>query len=418
MDIARPSNLKQKRIKRVVYIAVVAIVVTAVTFGLSRLQPAAPTVEAATLWPDTVKRGPMVRQVRGLGTLVPEDIRWIPATTQGRVERIILRPGTSVEVGSVILELSNPQLEQELLDAELKVLSAEASLANLRVQVQNDLLNQRASGANIAADYHKAKMQAEMNEALAKDQLVADLVVRQSRVDAEQLAIRNEIALEQLASRAEASRAQLAVQQSSVDQARAVLQLKRRQQDELRVRAGLGGMLQLVPVEVGQQVAPGTNLARVANPGRLKAEIKIAETQAKDIQIGQKAEIDTRNGVVAGRVARIDPSVQNGTRTVDVSLEGELPRGAVPDLSVDGTIELERLNDVLFMGRPAFGQEQSVVSLFKVDANDTASASRVQVKLGRSSVNTVEVLDGLKVGDRVILSDMSAWDAFDRVSLR
>lgn len=418
MDIARPSNLKQKRIKRVVYIAVVAIVVTAVTFGLSRLQPAAPTVEAATLWPDTVKRGPMVRQVRGLGTLVPEDIRWIPATTQGRVERIILRPGTSVEVGSVILELSNPQLEQELLDAELKVLSAEASLANLRVQVQNDLLNQRASGANIAADYHKAKMQAEMNEALAKDQLVADLVVRQSRVDAEQLAIRNEIALEQLASRAEASRAQLAVQQSSVDQARAVLQLKRRQQDELRVRAGLGGMLQLVPVEVGQQVAPGTNLARVANPGRLKAEIKIAETQAKDIQIGQKAEIDTRNGVVAGRVARIDPSVQNGTRTVDVSLEGELPRGAVPDLSVDGTIELERLNDVLFMGRPAFGQEQSVVSLFKVDDNDTTSASRVQVKLGRSSVNTVEVLDGLKVGDRVILSDMSAWDAFDRVSLR
>jgi HlyD family secretion protein len=418
MDIARPSNLKQKRIKRVVYIAIVAIVVTAVTFGLSRLQPAAPTVEAATLWPDTVKRGPMVRQVRGLGTLVPEDIRWIPATTQGRVERIILRPGTSVEVGSVILELSNPQLEQELLDAELKVLSAEASLANLRVQVQNDLLNQRANGANIAADYHKAKMQAEMNEALAKDQLVADLVVRQSRVDEEQLAIRNEIALEQLASRAEASRAQLAVQQSSVDQARAVLQLKRRQQDELRVRAGLGGMLQLVPVEVGQQVAPGTNLARVANPGRLKAEIKIAETQAKDIQIGQKAEIDTRNGVVAGRVARIDPSVQNGTRTVDVSLDGELPRGAVPDLSVDGTIELERLNDVLFMGRPAFGQEQSVVSLFKVDANDTASASRVQVKLGRSSVNTVEVLDGLKVGDRVILSDMSAWDAFDRVSLR
>ncbi len=418
MDIARPSNLKQKRIKRTAYVGVGLLAVAAVTFGLSRLQPAAPTVEAATLWPDTVKRGPMVRQVRGLGTLVPEDIRWIPATTQGRVERIILRPGTSVEVGSVILELSNPQLEQELLDAELKVLSAEASLANLRVQVQNDLLNQRASGANVAADYHKAKMQAEMNEALAKDQLVADLVVRQSRVDAEQLAIRNEIALEQLASRAEASRAQLAVQQSSVDQARAVLQLKRRQQDELRVRAGLGGMLQLVPVEVGQQVAPGTNLARVANPGRLKAEIKIAETQAKDIQIGQKAEIDTRNGVVAGRVARIDPSVQNGTRTVDVSLEGELPRGAVPDLSVDGTIELERLNDVLFMGRPAFGQEQSVVSLFKVDDNDTASASRVQVKLGRSSVNTVEVLEGLKVGDRVILSDMSAWDAFDRVSLR
>jgi HlyD family secretion protein len=418
MDIARPSNVKQKRIKRAIYGGVALLVVGGVTFGLSQLQPAAPTVEAATLWPDTVKRGPMVRQVRGLGTLVPEDIRWIPATTQGRVERIILRPGTTVKESDIILELTNPQLDQEMQDAQLKLLSAEASLANLRVQVQNDLLSQRASAANIAADFNKAKMQAEMNEALAKDQLVADLVVRQSRVDAEQLAIRNEIALEQLASRAEASRAQLAVQQSSVDQARAVLQLKRQQQDELRVRAGLSGMLQLVPVEVGQQVAPGTNLARVANPGRLKAEIKIAETQAKDIQIGQKAEVDTRNGVIAGRVARIDPSVQNGTRTVDVSLEGELPRGAVPDLSVDGTIELERLNDVMFMGRPAFGQEQSVVSIFKVDDNDSASARRVQVKLGRSSVNTVEVVEGLKVGDRVILSDMSAWDAFDRVSLR
>ncbi len=418
MDIARPSNLKQKRIKRVIYGAIAVLVVGGVTFGLSQLQPAAPTVEAATLWPDTVKRGPMVRQVRGLGTLVPEDIRWIPATTQGRVERIILQAGHHGAGDSVILELTNPQLEQEVQDAQLKLLSAEASLANLRVQMQNDLLKQRASAANIAADYNKAKMQAEMNEALAKDQLVADLVVRQSQVDAEQLAIRNEIAQEQLASRAEASRAQLAVQQSSVDQARAVLQLKKQQQDELRVRAGLSGMLQLVPVEVGQQVAPGTNLARVANPGRLKAEIKIAETQAKDIQIGQKAEVDTRNGFVSGRVARIDPSVQNGTRTVDVSLEGELPRGAVPDLSVDGTIELERLDDVLFMGRPAFGQEQSVVSMFKVDENDSTSASRVQVKLGRSSVNTVEVVEGLKVGDRVILSDMSAWDAFDRVSLR
>ena len=418
MDIARPSNLKQKRIKRVIYGAIAVLVIGGVTFGLSQLQPAAPTVEAATLWPDTVKRGPMVRQVRGLGTLVPEDIRWIPATTQGRVERIILRPGTTVQANDVILELTNPQLDQEMQDAQLKLLSAEASLANLRVQVQNDLLSQRASAANISADYNKAKMQAEMNEALAKDQLVADLVVRQSRVDAEQLAIRNDIAQEQLASRAEASRAQLAVQQSSVDQARAVLQLKKQQQDELRVRAGLSGMLQLVPVEVGQQVAPGTNLARVANPGRLKAEIKIAETQAKDIQIGQKAEVDTRNGFVSGRVARIDPSVQNGTRTVDVTLEGELPRGAVPDLSVDGTIELERLDEVLFMGRPAFGQEQSVVSIFKVDENDSTSASRVQVKLGRSSVNTVEVVEGLKVGDRVILSDMSAWDAFDRVSLR
>jgi HlyD family secretion protein len=359
----------------------------------------------------------MVRQVRGLGTLTPEDIRWIPATSQGRVERIVLRPGTPVKAGDVILELSNPQLDQETQDAELKVESAEASLANLRVQVQNDLLQQKATAAGIEADYNKARMQAEMNEALAKDQLVSDLILRQSKLDADQLAIRRDIAQEQLASRAEASRAQLAVQQSAVDQARAVLQLKKRERDDLKVRAGLDGMLQLVPVDVGQQVALGTNLARVANPARLKAEIKIAETQAKDVQLGQAAQVDTRNGIVNGHVIRIDPSVQNGTRTVDVSLEGDLPKGAVPDLSVDGTIELERLADVLFMGRPAFGQDQSTVGIFKIDSTG-AEASRVQVALGRSSVNTVEIVSGLQPGDKVILSDMSAWDAFDRVRLK
>jgi HlyD family secretion protein len=373
-------------------------------------------VEAATLWPDTVKRGPMVRQVHGLGTLVPEDIRWIPATTQGRVERIQLRPGTTVTASSVILELTNPQLEQEVQDAALKVQAAEASLANLRVQVQNELLQQKAASATIDADYNKARMQAEMNRALAKDQLVSDLVLKQSELDAEQLKVRQGIAAEQLASRAESSRAQLAVQQSMVDQARAYLQLKEQQRDELKVRAGLEGMLQLVTVDVGQQVAPGTNLARVANPGRLKAEVKIAETQAKDIQIGQRASIDTRNGIVDGRVTRIDPSVQNGTRTVDVSLDGELPKGAVPDLSVDGTIELERLPDVLYMGRPAFGQEASTIGIFKVDP-DGVTATRVGVKLGRMSVNTVEVVEGLKVGDKVILSDMSAWDGVDRIRL-
>jgi HlyD family secretion protein len=416
MDIARPSNARQKRIRRVAYALAGILVLVLVTVGLAQLEPAAPTVEAATLWRDTVKRGPMVRQVRGLGTLVPEDIRWIPSTTQGRVERIILRPGTQVKADSVILELSNPQLEQEVQDAELRLQSAEASLANLRVQMQNDLLQQRATTASIEADYNRAHMQAQMNEALAKDQLVSDLQLRQSQIDAQQLAIRLEIAKEQLATRAESTRAQLAVQQSAVDQARALLSLRRQQRDELKVRAGLNGMLQLVPVEVGAQVAPGTNLARVADPSRLKAEVKIAETQARDIQIGQRASIDTRVGIVEGRVIRIDPSVQNGTRTVDVSLDGELPRGAVPDLSVDGTIELERLNDVLFVGRPAFGQDQSTVGLFKEDGE--GAASRVQVKLGRSSVNTVEVMSGLNVGDTVILSDMSAWDAFDRIRLR
>ncbi|HUC74982.1 MAG TPA: HlyD family efflux transporter periplasmic adaptor subunit [Vicinamibacterales bacterium] len=417
MDIARPSNVRKKRIRRALYAGAGLLAVVLVSVGLSRLKPAAPTVERAVVWPDTVKRGPMVRQVRGLGILTPEDIRWIPATTQGRVENIILRPGTPVKANSIILELSNPTLEQQLQDAELKLAAAEAGLANLKVQLQNDLLQARATAANMDGDYKKAEMNAEMKEALAKDKLVSDLELRQAKVDAEQLGVRSRIAQEQLDSKADSMRAQLAVQQSLVDQARAVLVLTRQQRDELKVRAGLDGMLQLVPVEVGQQVAPGTNLARVANPSRLKAEIKIAETQAKDIQIGQKAEVDTRNGVVEGRVARIDPSVINGTRTVDVTMTGELPKGAVPDLSVDGTIELERLNDVLYTGRPAFGQDQSVVGLFKV-APDGVNAERVQVKLGKSSVNTIEILSGLKVGDQVILSDMSAYDAYDRIRLK
>jgi HlyD family secretion protein len=417
MDIARPSNARKKRIKQVIYAGVGLLAVVLVSVGLSRLKPAAPTVERAVVWPDTVKRGPMVRQVRGLGTLTPEDIRWIPATTQGRVEKIILRPGTSVKANDVVLELTNPQLEQQLQDATLKLQAAEAGLSNTKVQLDNDLLQSRAAAAQVEGDYNKAKMQAQMNEELAKDQLVSALVLRQSQVERDQLGVRNGISKEQLASKADSMRAQLAVQKSLVDQASALLRLTQQQRDELKVRAGLDGMLQLVPVEVGQQVAPGTNLARVANPSRLKAEIKIAETQAKDIQIGQKAEVDTRNGIVQGRVVRIDPSVQNGTRTVDVTLTGDLPKGAVPDLSVDGTIELERLNDVLFMGRPAFGQEQSVVGLFKISA-DGVNAERTQVKLGRSSVNTMEVLSGLKVGDQVILSDMSAYDAYDRIRLK
>jgi HlyD family secretion protein len=417
MDIARPSNAKKKRIKQAIYAGVGLLAVALVSVGLSRLKPAAPTVERAVVWPAKVERGPMVRQVRGLGTLTPEDIRWIPATTQGRVERIILRPGTQVKSNDIILELTNPQLDQQLQDAQLKLGAAEAGLANIKVQLNNDLLAQRAASASIESDYNKAKMQAQMNEALAKDQLVSTLVLEQSRVDATSLGVRNQISKDQLESKAASMKAQMDVQQSLVDQARALLKLTQQQQDELKVRAGLDGMLQLVPVEVGQQVAPGTNLARVANPSRLKAEIKIAETQAKDIQLGQKAEVDTRNGIVQGRVARIDPSVQNGTRTVDVTLTGDLPKGAVPDLSVDGTIELERLNDVLFMGRPAFGQDQSVVGLFKI-GEDGVNAERVQVKLGRSSVNTIEVLSGLKVGDQVILSDMSAYDAYDRIRLK
>jgi HlyD family secretion protein len=367
------------------------------------------------VWIDTVKRGPMVRDVRGIGTLVPEEIRWIPATTTGRVERIVLRPGTTVTTNAIILELSNPALEQELNDATLKLRAAEASLTNLRVTMQNDLLAQQATTAAIEADSKKASLQAEVNDQLAAKDLVSTLVLKQSKLDAEQLAIRLQLANKQLASHAESMPARLAVQQAEVDQARAVMQLKQRQVDELHVRAGVDGVLQLVPVDVGQQVAPGTNLARVANPSKLKAELKIAETQAKDVQVGQYASIDTRVGLVDGRVMRIDPSVQNGTVTVDVAMDGALPKGARPDLSIDGRIELERLADVLFVGRPAFGQDQSAVGLFKLQDN---GAVRSQVKLGRSSVNTVEILSGLNVGEQVILSDMSAWDGFDRIRLQ
>jgi HlyD family secretion protein len=415
MDIARPSNLRRIRIRRAAYAVVGLLVVGGITLGLSRLKPAAPSVDHATVWIDTVKRGPMLRQVRGLGTLVPEDVRWIPATTIGRVERIILRPGTTVGADTAILELSNPTLEQEAEEASLKLKAAEAAQANLRVQLDNDNLQQEATTASIEADYQKAALQYEVNRQLEDKKLVATIIVRQSKLDADQLAGRLEIAKKQLASRTESNRSRLAVQQSEVDQARALLALKSRQVAELHVRAGVAGVLQLVPVEVGQQVAPGTNLARVADPTLLKAELKIAETQAKDIQIGQHASIDTRNGIVEGTVTRIDPSVQNGTVTVDVAMTGPLPKGSRPDLSVDGTIELERLPDVLFVGRPAFGQEQSTVGLFRLQPD--GSASRVPVTLGKSSVNTVEVRSGLNIGDQVILSDMSAWDGFDRIRL-
>lgn len=417
MDVARPQSVaRSRRIRRILYGVAALVAVLVITLGLSRLKPAAPTVERATVWIDTVKRGSMLRQVRGLGTLVPEDTRWIPATTEGRVERIVVRPGTAVTPDTVILELSNPQVEQETTNAVLSLRAAEAGLANLRVQLQNEYLTQQAAAATVQAEYTQAKLQAEVNEELAKQSLVSELVLKQSKVQAEMLGTRNQIEAKRLASLAQSTEARLAVQQATVDQLRALAALQQGRLSALRVRAGVEGVLQLVPVEVGQRVTPATNLARVADPTRLKAELRIAETQAKDIQIGQPTSIDTRNGVVGGRVARIDPAVQNGTVTVDVELRGELPRGARPDLSVDGTIELERLDRVLYVGRPAFGQEQSTVGLFRLQPD--GEAGRVQVKLGRSSVNTIEILDGLKEGDQVVLSDMSAWDAFDRVRLR
>ena len=418
VDIARdPSFAKKKKIRRAAFAGVGVLIVVLVSVALAQMKPAAPTVERATVWVDTVKRGSMVRQVRGLGTLVPEDTRWLPATTEGRVERIVLRPGAHVTADSVILELTNPQVEQEAINARLALQAAEAQLANQKVQLQNELLTQQAQAATVGADYTQARLQAEVNEELAKQELISELVRKQSQVRAEELKTRNEIEEKRLSTARESIEARIRVQQAAVDQARAVAALYESRLSALKVRPGFAGVLQQVPVEVGQQVAPGQNLARVADPGRLKAELRIAETQAKDIEIGQPAQIDTRNGIIAGRVSRKDPAATNGTVTVDVALTGALPRGAVPDLSVDGTIELERLENVLYVGRPAFGQEQSTVGLFKV-TDESGEAERTQVKLGRSSVNTIEIQSGLNVGDQVVLSDMSAWDAFDRVRLR
>ncbi len=418
MDIARPASIaKKKRLRRIFYSGGILAAVALITLGLSRLKPAAPTVDRATVWIDTVKRGSMLRQVRGLGTLVPEDIRWIPATTDAQIEQIVIYPGTDVKPNSVILLLSNPQLQQQAEDAKLQLKAAEADLASLKVKLASDRLAQRSAVAQVQSDYTQAAMQAKVNEELSKEQLISDLITKQSEVKAEQLKTQLDLAQQQLEGETSSTQAQMAAQQAKVDQSQALYNLLLSQMDQLKVRAGVAGVLQAVPVDVGQRVTAGTNLARVVDPTKLKAELKIAETQAKDIQLGQEASIDTRNGIVQGKVSRIDPAVQNGTVTVDVRMTGPLPQGARPDLSVDGTIELERLTNVLYVGRPAFGQENSTVGLFKL-TDDGSEAVRAQVKLGRSSVNTVEILGGLKEGDQVILSDMSAWDAVDRIRLK
>jgi HlyD family secretion protein len=416
MDIARPSNARAKLIRRIILGGVAVLFIGGVSFGLTRLRPAAPAVDRATVWSDEVKRGPMLRDVRGLGTLVPEDIRWIPAQTDSRVERWVLRPGATVKPGSVIMELSDPTLQREALDAEFQLKGAEADLANLKVQVDSDLMNQKAIEAGVRSDYEQAKIQHEVDAKLVAEGLAADVTERLSRVKEQQLAIRVQLEGERTKVAVDSAKARLAAQQAKIDEQNALYQLKKSQVDALHVRAGIDGVLQLVPVEVGQHVTPGTNLARVADPKKLKAEIKIAETQAKDVLIGQTASVDTRNGIVTGHVSRVDPSVQNGTVTVDVQFDGLLPDGARPDLSVDGTVELENLKNVLYVGRPVHGASQSTISLFRLTP-DGSEAVRTNVKLGRSSVNTVEILDGLQVGDRVILSDMSQWDNYDRIRL-
>jgi HlyD family secretion protein len=417
MDIQRPDNARSKKIRRIVYAVIAVLFTGGVTIGVSRLRPAAPSVDRATVYTDDVKRGSMLREVHGLGTLVPEDIRWIPAQTNSKVERIVLRPGAIVHRNSVILELNDPQLQRDLLDAQYQLKGAEADYANLKVQVNSQLMNQKSTEASVRSDYEQEKIQHEVDDKLAKEGIGSDVTARLSKVKAEQLAIRLQLEEDRTRVAADSAVAQLAAQEAKVEQQRALYNLKRSQYDSLHVHAGIEGVLQLVTVEEGQQVATGTNVARVADPKKLKAEIKIAETQAKDVLIGQKASIDTRNGVVAGRVSRIDPSVQNGTVTVDLEITAPLPPGARSDLSVDGTIEIENLKDVLYVGRPVQGQAESTIGLFKL-VDGGAEAVRVNVKLGKSSVNTIEVLGGLQVGDKVILSDMSQWDAYDRVRLR
>lgn len=416
MDVPRTGARRRKLIRRSVLALLLVAAVPLITWGLSRLKPAAPSVDRATLWTDEVKRGPMVRQVRGLGVLVPEEVLWIPATHDGRVERVRLRPGANVKPDTVLVELSNPELALEAEDLRWQVRAAEASLRDLRVKLETTQLDLRATLARAESEYVQAKLKSDREEALAKEGLTPDLNVRLARATAEELAKRLEIDRKRLEISSASTEAQLAVQKVQIEKLRAALKLKRSQVEGLKIRAGAGGVLQQMAVEVGQRVTPGAVIAKVAQPSRLKAEIRIPETQAKDVMIGQSAAIDTHNGVIPGRVARIDPAAVSGNVTIDVHLEGALPAGARPDLSVDGVVELERLSDVLYVQRPVYGQANSLVGLFRLSP-DGKEAHRVQVRIGRVSVQTVEIVEGLGVGDRVVLSDMSAWDGHDRLRL-
>jgi HlyD family secretion protein len=418
MDIARPEFKTQKRRRQAIIGTAVVLAVAAVSVAVIRLKPAAPTVERGTVWTDTVKRGPMLRQVRGLGSLVPtqESVRQIPAETEATVVRIQLLPGSQVTAGSILLEMSNPQTEQAAVDAQLQLKAAEAEYQSLRVKLESDLMNQKAGAATVHADDATAQRQASTDKALYELGVISGLAYKTSKDRADELTTRNDLETQRLTANERAITSQMAVQQAKVDQMRTLAQLKQKQLDELKVRAGINGVLVDLPLQVGQHVTPGTMLAKVVEPDHLMATLKVAETQARDVQIGEPASVDTHNGVVAGTVMRVDPAVQNGTVTVDVKLTEELPKGARPDLSVDGTIDLERLDNVLYVGRPAVSQENSTISLFKL-GSDGQSASRVPVKVGRASVNSIQVMEGLHEGDTVILSDMSRWDNTDRIRL-
>jgi HlyD family secretion protein len=416
MDVIRKDAGRKRMIRRIVYISIVVITVPLITWALSRLKPAAPSVEAATLWPDTVKRGQMKVDRHGLGTLVPEETLFIPAISDGRVEKRLVQQGDRVKPDTILFILNNPELENSMVDAEFQLKTAEATYTDTQMTLEKQGLDQKAVAATVNADYKQAQLQSDRDKELVKEGLIPDLTEKLSSVKADELAQRTKLEQERLSFSKQQVQAQLAAQRAKIDQLRAMFELKKRQVEALKIRAGIDGIITELLVQYGQRVPAGTPLAKATQPWRLKAELKIAETQAKDILVGQDAEIDTRNGIIPGKVSRIDPAVINGTRTVDVRLIGALPSGAVPDLSVDGTIEIENLKDVVYMGRPVFGQPNSTITIFKMDP-EGKGASRVPVKLGRTSVNTIEILDGLKVGDRVILSDMSAMDGHDRIRL-
>jgi len=417
MDIPRSEKVKRnKRVRRILYLALTFAVIGGATVGLSKLKPAPPSVESATVVSGEVKRGQMIRNVHGIGTLVPEEIRWISATVNGRIEKRHVKPGDTVKEDTVLIEMSNPELERDALDAQTQLVAAEAELANQRVQLRSQNLNQKAQAANVRADYARAKIMSDTDASLLNEGLGSERTYKLSKSTADELAERSQIEQERLEIGADSIKAQIAVYEARVRQSQALYDLRRKQLDALKVRAGLNGVVQDVAVQEGQQVAIGANLARVADPSKLKAEIRIAETQTKDIAFGQRVEIDTRNGIVEGHVMRIAPAPTQGTLPIDVAIDGELPRGARPDMGVDGTIELERLKDALYVQRPAVSQEHSVITLFKY-LEGGKEAVRVQVKLGRSSVTDIEILEGLNVGDRVILSDTSQFDAVSRIRL-
>jgi multidrug efflux pump subunit AcrA (membrane-fusion protein) len=418
MDISRPDLKAKKRKRQVITIAIGVVVLAAVTFLVMRLKPAAPSVDRSTVWTDTVKRGPMIRQVRGLGTLVPREdaIRQIPAQTEATVVKILTLPGSIVKPDTVLLELADPQATQQALDAELSLKSARADLSNVQVKVQSDLMAQKSAAATVNADYSQAQRQAKIDKTLYSLGVISGLAYNGSQGKADELSTRNKLEEQTVDINEKAIESQLAVQQAKVEQAQAIYELKRQQLDALKVRAGISGVLTSMPLAVGQHVTMGTMLAEVVQPNQLKAQLKIPETQARDIQMGQPSSVDTHNGLADGVVSRIDPAVVNGTVTVDVKLVGNIPDGARKDLSVDGVIDLERLKDVLYVGRPAFGNEESTITLFRLDPQGKG-AVRVPVKVGRASVNAIQVQQGLHEGETVILSDMSRYDTTDRIRL-